>query len=110
MTPHTEPEVLLKMVWKELEKNAEAFERGEAVDMSALEERAKEFCTIIEGLPTQEGLRYQLELQKLMQRLNEWADQLRHKQEDITKQLQNLNKQAQAQAAYIRNSKPGAEE
>lgn len=33
MTPHTEPEVLLKMVWKELEKNAEAFERGEAVDM-----------------------------------------------------------------------------
>ncbi len=106
MTPHIEPEVLLKMVWKELEHNAAAFERGEMVDMTALEEKAKEFCSIIESLPAQEGMRYQQELQRLMLRLNEWAEQLRHKQEDITQQLQNLNKQAQAQAAYIRNSKP----
>lgn len=95
-----EPEVLLKLLWQEMERCHDAIMRGEIHSLEVIETKIQEFCEVVKAMPGQDMLRFQDDFKALLEKLVEWSQLLEQRKKVIEKELKSLNIQAKAQAAY----------
>lgn len=95
-----EPEVLLKLIWQEMEQNNDAVMQGDIQSLASIEAKIQEFCEVIKALPLPEISRFQDDFKTLMERLVIWSEHLEMRKRNIEQELKTLNTQSKAQAAY----------
>lgn len=105
--PLQTPDALLDTLWKQLHHNMEAFERGEVVDTSRMEDLTRELCEAITSLPQQEAKNYASKLEELIVNMNEAAEKMTRFQNDVKEEISEINQRQKALNAYGQGRESG---
>lgn len=95
-----DPKAMLQDIESRVEGYKKELDAGNAIDLSGFEDDVRAVCGAINDLPTDQAMTMQARLRDLNETLQSIAETLTNQRDALKAQLQGLDKQGEAHAAY----------
>ncbi len=95
-----DPKAMLQDIETRVESYKKELDAGNAIDLSGFEDDVRTVCSAINDLPTDQAMTMQARLRDLNETLQSIAETLTNQRDALKAQLQGLDKQGEAHAAY----------
>ena len=100
MTDNAKPQELLDNVNRMMQESVAAFERGETVDMQAMEQATHHLCQTLQSLPKEEARTFTPAIEQLICDMNDIATRMNSFKEDIEGKITETDQRHTAHSAY----------